>query len=914
MDSKSKFVYIVDDNDYPSSDDDSVTSDNQNMDSDENITVGIDLGTTNSLVAVIRNNNYEIIPDEYGNKTIPSIVSFTNRSKYVGMDAKNQMELNPDNTFYETKRLIGRKYSDSMVKKDIPFLSYSLMKDQKDNILLKTNLSRTTNKLYFTPEEIASHILQKLKMTAENYLKKPVKNAVITVPAYFNDAQRQATKDAATIAGLNCIRVINEPTAAALMYGLQKKTKNSDDELTILVYDLGGGTLDCSILRISDGVFEVLASTGNTHLGGADFDNALVTFCINRFKSIHNTKLTKLNTLSLQKLKKSCERAKKLLSINKHTTIAVKDFHNGKNLIQKLTRKLFVKICKELFIMCLKPVEDVINSAEIKKTDIDEIILVGGCTRIPIIKENLKLYFNGKEPNSSINPDEVVAAGAAIQAYILSHSDDPFSDSVVLLDIVPLSLGVKTIGGEMNVIIPRNTRIPTTRTRRYTTDTDYETSVDIEVYEGERTMTKDNFKIGEFVLEDIEKAPRGIPEIDVKFSVDVNGIINVTAIDKKNTENKKSIIVKCNKGRLTQNEITELIKEAEDYEVKDKLERQLKRLYYEIDDICSNIKINLNNDGFKLKENDKNMISTDIDKVIDWLKDKLFYERNRRDYRGILKRIRKRYGTLILKVSQDADNVKASGTTGIVSTTVFDDDDDIDEDMYKELEKDEYGFTDNMKEKTRRKIKDLRENFVDLCHSVYDIISTGELNIEQSHLEELNDYINDNLLWVHIKQRITVQEYEEKMKEINKICDQLADTYKDKLFDETEVQTNMKTKHGELEQLCYAIKSSIDNNYFSFNEKKISELSSLIDNSLEWLVSVDVKEIIAKETDYVEKIDKINSECDHLYQSMLNINIDRKVSVIQDDKEDVIIADENVILSSVGTSISALKDKQKIDK
>jgi heat shock protein 1/8 len=372
---------------------------------EDEIIIGIDLGTTNSCISICRNQKIEIIPDANGNKTIPSVVAFTNKNKYVGKAAKNQIDLNPENTYYEIKRLIGRKYNDISVQDDMPFLTYNVDKDEENNIIVKSELSNRKKK--YTPEEITSMILTELKLTAENYLQKKVNKVVITVPAYFNDAQRQATKDASIISGLDCVRIINEPTAAALAYGLEKISFNDrDKELNVIVYDLGGGTLDVSLLNICDGVFEVLASTGNTHLGGADFDKRLVSHCITYFKKKNKiSKLSDLSSISLQKLRKSCENAKKILSVTHKSIIAVENFYNNENLYLTLTRDNFDKLCRDIFILCLKPIQDVLTSGGMSREDVDEIILVGGGTRMPTIRNNLQKFFNGKEPNSSINPD-----------------------------------------------------------------------------------------------------------------------------------------------------------------------------------------------------------------------------------------------------------------------------------------------------------------------------------------------------------------------------------------------------------------------------------------------------------------------------------------------------------------------------
>mgnify|MGYP003386316477 CR=1 FL=1 len=891
------------DNNSNSGIDDDTIKINDHKEEEKEIIIGIDLGTTNSCVAIWRKNNLEIIPDKFGNRTIPSVIAFTNKSRYIGKEAKKQIEINTENTFYEVKRLIGRKYDDETVINDKQFITYEIDKDEQDNVVLVSKLS--SNKNVYSPEEISSMLLMELKHMAEDYLKKQINKAVITVPAYFNDAQRQATKDAATICGLECLRIINEPTSAALAYGLQKASIHKDKDLNIIVYDLGGGTLDVSLLNISNGLFQVLGSAGNTHLGGADFDNRLISFAMTEFKKKYGyNKLDNLSAMSFQKLKQSCEEAKKRLSETKKTTIAVKDFYDDKHLFITITKEIFEKICKDLFILCLKSVDDVLKSCEIEKDEIDEILLVGGCTRMPSIRNNLKLYFNGKEPNSSINPDEVVAAGAAIQGYILSNESDPFSENVVLLDIIPLSLGVETIGGVMNVLIPRNSVIPIRRKRKYTTDSDYEESILVQIFEGERKMTKDNFKVGEFELFGIESAPRGIAQIEVSFSVDVNGIINVSAIDLKNNDNKKTISINSNKGRLSAEKIKELIQEAKSFEIIDKIEREKKQLFYEIEDLCSNIKINVNDDGFKLKENDKEMVLDEINKIFEWLQEKKYTEHNKKEYLRILDKLKKKYGTLILKVSHDDDDVKSAqnGNSKIESTSVFGNEED-EENIYEELENEELGINNIADEELKNEIKRLRETLLTLCHSIFDIISSDSLKIENDHVKELREYVDDILLWTHVKEKISISEYKQKIDEVNKVCNDIVEKYADtQIFDENEVTKQIKTKKNELEQLCYALMSSIISNILALHEKEIKKLKDTVTESLDWLVDINVKTecaelenkvFVVAEEEYQYKIDELNSLCTELYNSMLNINISSDFTILNNETNKNDENDEN---------------------
>jgi molecular chaperone DnaK (HSP70) len=868
-------------------------------DEDEEFVLGIDLGTTNSCISIWRNNNLEIIPDNLGNRTIPSVVAFTSKSKYVGREAKNQIELNSDNTFYEIKRLIGRKYDDETVINDLQFLTYKVDQDDKKNVILKSSIpSRKQN---YTPEEISACILMELKHMAEDYLRKSVTKVVISVPAYFNDAQRQATKDAATIAGLNCLRIINEPTAAALAYGLQQASQKRETDIKVIVYDIGGGTQDLSLLNISNGIFQVLGSAGNTHLGGVDFDNRLISFSMNEFKKKYKIEnLDHLSSVSFQKLKKACEDAKKRLSEVTQTVIAVKDFYHQKNLFLTITRELFEKICRDLFILCLKPLDDILKSCQVEKEEIDEIILVGGCTRMPLIRSNLKLFFK-KEPNSSINPDEVVSAGAAIQGYILSHESDPFSENVVLLDIIPLSLGVETIGGVMTPLIPRNSVIPIRKKKKFSTDTDYVTSVNIKIFEGERKMTKDNFLVGEFILVGLESAPRGVVQIEIIFSVDVNGIICVTAEDLKNNMNKNGITISGNTGRLSLEEIKELVEEAKECEVKDKIERDKRHSFYEIEDLCSNVKVNIDNEEFKLKEIDRQFILEDIDKIFEWLKEKNYTERSKDDYIKIISRVKNKYGTLILKTSHELDNVQGtnSGSGNLESTTVYgnDDDHENEEAIYEKIETEELGLN-NTDDETRKEVKRLRETLVNLCYLIFDILQS--LQIEQNDMIELREYIDDVLLWVHVKEKISISEYKHKIDEVNKICNEIVEHYEknenSNLFEANTISQNIKTKRSELEQLCYALLSSIMSNILSLHEDHIQNLKKRINETLDWLIEIqDHKN--EDESIFQNKINDLNDLCNNLFHSILNVHIHTKESIIDDYKND----------SIDGTSIESLK-------
>ena len=882
-------------------------------DDEEEIIVGIDLGTSNSAIAIWRNKNLEMIPDEYGNKTIPSVVAVPNVRIYTGIEAKNQIILNPENTFYEVKRLIGRKIDEESVQHDKKYFSFKINNDEKDNIILESSMGKKNK---YTPEEISSMILIKLKNMAEDYLKKKVTKAVVTVPAYFNDAQRQATKDAAIIAGLDPIRIINEPTAAALAYGFEQISINRQKDINIVVYDIGGGTTDCSLLNISDGMFQVLASTGCSHLGGSDFDNRLMSHSINEFKKKNKIQEIKnIDLMSMQKLKKSCENAKKILSLTDKAIIAVKEFHEDKNLYVTITKQQFEILCKDLFILCLKPVEDVLKSSNLERDDIDEIILVGGATRMPRIRENIKLFFQGKEPNCSINPDEVVAAGAAIQAYILGNNKDPFSENIVLLDVIPLSLGLEEMNEIMNILIPRNSAIPIKKKKKFTTIVDNETTVKVKVYEGERKMTKDNFLVGEFELKGIESEPRGMPEIEVTFCVDVNGIINVTAEDLKNNQNKNSITISANKGRLSNEEIKKLIEEAKEMALRDKIEREKKQLYYEIDDLCSNVQANINNPDFKLKEKDIILITTDIDKINQWLKEKQYFDRNKKDYQRILKKIKEKYGTLILRVTNENENVKNNTNNDQKGTTVYGNESD-EELIYEKIENEEFGISD---EEIKKELKQLKENLIELCYSIFDIISSKKININNEHIEQLKDYIDDIILWVHVSEKITKDEYINKIEEINKNCNDIMSTYNESdLFK----QNDTKTKKEELQQLCYTIMSSIMSNVFSLQENQMNELKNKINKTLDWLIECDIetkraeledKEYFIDDSKYQIEIDNINELCNNLYNSMLNIDL-QKDNIIDDNIQKTHHQINSKEILTTGMTIQQLKDKNQLSK
>ena len=523
--------------------------------------IGIDLGTTYSCVAVLKGSSVEIIANDQGNRTTPSYVAFTESERLIGESAKNQSAMNPKNTIFDAKRLIGRDFNDPTVQSDIKLFPYSVVQDGNKPVI---SVQYKNEEKKFKPEEIASMVLTKMKTIAEDYLGEKVTDAVITVPAYFNDSQRQSTKDAGAIAGLNVLRIINEPTASAIAYGLDKKLKG---EKMVLIFDCGGGTHDVSLLTIDDGVFEVKATAGDTHLGGSDIDQCITQHFVQEFKRKHKKDIS-TNPRALKRLLNASERAKITLSSSAKANIEIDSLFEGIDFNSSLTRARFSDLCGSIFRRALEPVEKVLRDSGVSKNQVDEIVLVGGSTRIPKIQEMLSSFFNGKELNKSVNPDEAVAHGAAVQAAILSGNDKDLGADILLIDVTPLSLGIETSGGVMTNIIDRNSTIPCQKTKIFSTYSDNQPAVTIKIFEGERARTADNHLLGEFTLSDIPPMPRGQPQIEVSLDLDSNGILKVSATE-KSTGKSKDIEIKNESGRLSKEEIERMVKESEEFKEED---------------------------------------------------------------------------------------------------------------------------------------------------------------------------------------------------------------------------------------------------------------------------------------------------------------------------------------------------------
>jgi heat shock protein 5 len=606
--------------------------------------IGIDLGTTYSCVGVFKNGRVEIIANDQGNRITPSYVAFTpDGDRLIGDAAKNQLTSNPENTVFDAKRLIGRQWKDKSVQNDLKYFPFKLV-DKKDKPHISVSVKGEQKT--FAAEEISAMVLSKMKEVAEDYLGTTVTHAVVTVPAYFNDAQRQATKDAGTISGLQVLRIINEPTAAAIAYGLDKK----EGEKNILVFDLGGGTFDVSLLTIDNGVFEVIATNGDTHLGGEDFDQRVMDYFMKLYKKKKGKDVRKDNR-AVQKLRREVEKAKRALSSQHTTRVEIESFFEGEDFSETLTRAKFEELNLDLFRNTMKPVKKVLEDADLTKKEVDEVVLVGGSTRIPKIQSLVKEFFDGKEPNRGINPDEAVAYGAAVQAGVLGGEDG--GNDLVLLDVCPLTLGIETVGGVMTKLIPRNSVVPTKKSQIFSTASDNQPTVTINVLEGERSMVKDNHHLGKFDLTDIPPAPRGVPQIEVTFEIDVNGILRVSAED-KGTGKVEKITIKNDDNRLSKEDIDRMVQDAEKFAADDQKAKEKVDAKNELEGYAYSLKNQVSDKeklGGKLSDEDKEAINTAVEETISWLYDNSDAEKD--DYEAQKKKLEEVVHPIVSKVYPD---------------------------------------------------------------------------------------------------------------------------------------------------------------------------------------------------------------------------------------------------------------------
>lgn len=841
--------------------------------STDNYVLGIDLGTRYSCVGVWRNGRYENIPDHFGNKTIPSVVAFKGSAKMVGHNALALKDIMPLNTIYDIKRIIGRKSTDPILKSVKKLVGYQIVTDVNTNGLI----IKLENEQTFVPEQICSYILSEIKAMVTKYIGSQITKAVITVPAYFNDSQRQATLDSAKIAGLDVLKIINEPTAAALAYGMTKRTWYKENGGNVIIYDLGAGTLDVSVMNVYDNQFKTLAIGGNSHLGGVDIDYLLMDYVIRQFKQKNNIKKLSPTSLSMIRLKNAIENSKIILSSSKQTVVCIDDFHAGLKIYEKITRKQLESICHDFFIMCMKPLKDALVSANLDRTEIDEIILVGGSTKIPKIKKMILEFFKNTNISNltcSMNPDEVVSAGAAIYGHYIMNPSDPFVEHMVLLDVTPLSLGVETLRREFTVIIPRNTIIPTTYTKIFSTDVDDQTSVDIKIFEGERKLTVNNYHLGTFELAGFEKGPRGYPKIKITFHVDMNGILTVKAFEKNsNSEINVMIGSTCGaKGRLTQEQIKSIIMESEKYKELDELLSTKVRYLHTIKTTCDIILANIKSDTIEMTKNEKTTISRTIKKTLDQIKSYTVDNTDIEKLKLIHDEITTKYSPLIIQINKSNDQF-SSIVANTAGTDIHGDDDEIVE-LQNEINLDY----------EKQEIKILKQTIYDLTKNITSLVTNPISKFDAEDIELVRSTMDMIQLWIYTTSATSSIEFITKIDEINKFTEEIMKKYEStNLFEPSENFTS----YEELEFTCQSLLSSIQSNFFSLGEDEIIKLKYYLETTMQWLQNNQD----LPDSEYNKKLQETNTHCNVLYE---NINRFDVKNIVDEDVEVDESVDETV--------------------
>jgi len=815
-----------------------------------NLCLGIDFGTTNSCLSIWHDYKNIIISDIDGSDIIPTLIEINNEKKIIGKEAFLRKEIFKDNKdiflIYEIKKLLGKKFSE-INKNNINLLSYDLISDDEDNIIIFDS----NNNIKYYPQEIAIHIFMSFKLKAESFLSKHfnkeiiIEDVVISVPAYFNKNQREIIKNSAENSGFNVLRLVNEPTAAAICYGLGKNTEN----LNIIVFDFGGGTLDVSLLNINNGVYEVIGSCGNNNLGGSDFDLKIMEYCLDKF--IENNKLSKDNFIkkisnnNIHKLKILSEQAKISLSDNNNTKIKIEKFYQDIDLFIEINRDTFNEIINNLLLLIIKPINDLLEICDIEKDNINEIIMVGGMTKMPIIRYNIEKFFN-RNVNYSINPDNVVSIGAAIHGFMINNKNS-IDDKILLIDRTSLSVGVETSGGIMDVLIPRGTIIPIKKTKKYSTDQDYVDSIDIKIFEGERKFTKDNFLIGDFSLTGIEKQKRGIPEINITFSIDSNNIIKVTAEDINNPLNKKCIQVSANKQNLSEEKIQEIINNANILNEKDKIDKFKKESYLSILDDSLKILENINTATIKIPDDIKEDIITNLNEIINWLKNTNYNDIGMSKYKEILHDYKINYSIYLLQNSSEINELESANDLD-QGVEIFEDNEIIIKykdtiDLFRNII-DEY---DDIKKQI--KITKLMNN---------NNISEENFNKIEKLFNEVYNFTSDNLLNFYINKDFKdekIKELENKLKNFDSKFKDLFNTYNNEFNILNNILTKIKNKEEDFLSTLENINDQNSNEFKNINDKL--EIILEIEANIYKINNGYIKPDFNKLNNFIEIIEKL---------------------------------------------------------